>query len=93
MSRANKAQKSTYVDPSGVECAFVKRTARTPEMALAIVNPVHVSSSSSSSLFIIFNPDTQFPGNEKITLCNTIKYKNQAGMNLTPPPPSQTVMQ
>ena len=25
----------------------------------------------------------------KITLCNTEKYKNQAGMNLTPPPPSQ----
>jgi len=23
------------------------------------------------------------------TLCNTKKYKNQAGMNLTPPPPSQ----
>ena len=22
-------------------------------------------------------------------LCNTKKYKNQAGMNLTPPPPSQ----
>ena len=28
---------------------------------------------------------------KKITLCNTKKYKNQAGMNLTPPPPpSQT---
>jgi len=26
---------------------------------------------------------TQFPGNEKITLCNTKKYKNQAAMNLT----------
>jgi len=24
-----------------------------------------------------------------IMLCNTEKYKNQAGMNLTPPPPSQ----
>jgi len=24
-----------------------------------------------------------FPGNEKITLCNTKKYKNQAGMNLS----------
>jgi len=40
-------------------------------------------------LIIIFDPGTQFPGNEKITLCNTEKYKNQAGMNLTPPPPSQ----
>ena len=39
--------------------------------------------------FYFFNPGTQFPGNEKITLCNTKKYKNQAGMNLTPPPPSQ----
>ena len=28
-------------------------------------------------------------GMKKITLCNTKKYKNQAGMNLTPPPPSQ----
>ena len=42
-------------------------------------------------IIIIFDPGTQFPGNEKITLCNTEKYKNQnqAGMNLTPPPPSQ----
>jgi len=38
-------------------------------------------------LSFIFYPGTQFPGNEKITLCNTKKYKNQAGMNLTPPPP------
>ena len=27
-------------------------------------------------------------GMKKITLRNTEKYKNQAGMNLTPPPPS-----
>jgi len=26
---------------------------------------------------------------KKNTLCNTKKYKNQAGMNLTPPSPSQ----
>ena len=37
----------------------------------------------------IFDPGNQFPRNEKITLCNTKKYKNQAGMNLTSPPPSQ----
>jgi len=37
--------------------------------------------------YLFFDPGTQFPGNEKITLCNTKKYKNQAGMNLTPPPP------
>jgi len=36
-------------------------------------------------IIIIFNPGTQFPGNEKTKLCNTKKYKNQAGMNLTPP--------
>ena len=45
-----------------------------------------------TNLFIIIiflTAGTQFPGNEKITLCNTKKYKNQAGMNLTPPPPSQ----
>jgi len=39
--------------------------------------------------YYIFYPCTQFPANEKITLCNTKKYKNQAGMNLTPPPPLQ----
>jgi len=39
-------------------------------------------------LLSFFDPGTLFPGNEKITLCNK-KYKNQAGMNLTPPPPSQ----
>jgi len=39
--------------------------------------------------YYYFDPGTQFPGNEKITLCNTKKYKNQAGMNLTSPPPSQ----
>ena len=36
-----------------------------------------------------FYPCTYFIGNEKNTLCNTEKYKNQVGMNLTPPPPSQ----
>ena len=40
-------------------------------------------------LLLFFDPGTQFPRNEKNTLCNTKKYKNQAGMNLTPPPPSQ----
>ena len=39
--------------------------------------------------FGFFDPGTQFQRIEKITLCNTKKYKNQAGMNLTPPPPSQ----
>ena len=34
-------------------------------------------------IIIIFNSGTQFPGNEKITLCNTEKYESQAGMNLT----------
>jgi len=40
---------------------------------------------------LFFDPGTQFPGNEKnyARLCNTEKYKNQAGMNVTPPPPSQ----
>jgi len=28
-------------------------------------------------------------GMKKIMLCNTKKYENQAGINLTPPPPSQ----
>ena len=37
--------------------------------------------------YYYFDRDTKFPANEKITLCNTKKYKNQAGMNLTPPPP------
>jgi len=41
-------------------------------------------------LLLLFDPGTQFPGNEKkITLCNTKKYKNQAGINITPPSPSQ----
>ena len=35
--------------------------------------------------FFKFDPRTQFPGNEKIMLSDTKKYKNQAGMNLTPP--------
>jgi len=38
--------------------------------------------------FYFFDPGTQFPRNEKITLCNTKKYKNRAEMSLTPPPPS-----
>jgi len=40
-------------------------------------------------IIIIFYLGTQFPGHEKITLCNTNKYKNQAGMNLVPPTHSQ----
>jgi len=41
------------------------------------------------SLLLFFVPGTQFPGNEKITLCNTKSAKNHAGMNLTPPRPSE----
>jgi len=33
-------------------------------------------------LLLFFDPGTQFPGSEKITLCNTKKYKSQAAMNL-----------
>jgi len=36
---------------------------------------------------IILTPVLNFQGMKKITLCNTKKYKNQAGMNLAPPPP------
>jgi len=39
--------------------------------------------------YYFLRPRYSIPGNEKITLCSTKKYKNQAGMNLTPPPPSQ----
>jgi len=35
-------------------------------------------------VLLFFDPGTQFPGNEKIMLCNTNKYENQAGINLTP---------
>jgi len=34
--------------------------------------------------YLFFDPGTQFLGNEKNY---TMRYKNQAGMNLTPPPP------
>ena len=40
-------------------------------------------------LLLFFDRGTQFPEKEKITLCNTKKYKNQAAINLTPPFPSQ----
>ena len=36
-----------------------------------------------------FYPGTQLPGNKKNYAMQYKKYKNQAGMNLTPPPPSQ----
>jgi len=39
--------------------------------------------------YYFFDPGTQFPGNEKLRYAIQKKYKNQAGMNLTPPPPSQ----
>jgi len=39
--------------------------------------------------YYFFDPDAQFPVNEKIAPCNTKKYKNQVAINLTPPPPSQ----
>ena len=32
--------------------------------------------------YFLFDPSTQFPGNEKLMLCNTKKCKNQAAMNL-----------
>ena len=37
-------------------------------------------------IIIILTPVLNSQGMKKITLCNTKKYKNQAGMNLTPPP-------
>jgi len=43
-------------------------------------------------LLLFFDLGTQFPRKEKITLCNIKKYKNQAGMNLTPPPPSSLLL-
>ena len=39
-------------------------------------------------IIIFFTPVLNSQGVKKMTLCNTEKYKNQAGMNLTPPPPS-----
>jgi len=38
-------------------------------------------------IIIIFDPGIQFPGNEKNYAMQYKKYKNQVGMNLTPPPP------
>jgi len=40
-------------------------------------------------LFFFLDPGTQFPWNEKNYAMQYKKYKNQAGMNLTHPPPSQ----
>jgi len=37
---------------------------------------------------LLFLPPYSIPREWKNTLCNTKKYKNQAGMNLTPSPPS-----
>ena len=39
--------------------------------------------------YYYFDLGTQFPGNEKNYAMQYKKYKNEAGMNLTPPPPSQ----
>ena len=41
-------------------------------------------------LFLYFlTPVLNSRGMKKLRICNIKKYKNQAGMNLTPPPPSQ----
>jgi len=39
--------------------------------------------------FIFLTPVLNSQGMKKITPCSTKKYKNQAGIKLTPPPPSQ----
>jgi len=39
-------------------------------------------------LLLFFTPVHNSQEVKKMTLCNTEKYKNQAGMNLTHPPPS-----
>ena len=44
---------------------------------------------SFCEIIIIFWPRYSIPREWKNTLWNTKKYKNQVGMNLTPPPPSQ----
>jgi len=43
--------------------------------------------------YYFFDPDTQFRWKEKIMLRSTKKYKNQAGMNITPPLLHKTVTQ
>jgi len=71
-----------------------KYTSKRP-FVLAVLQPLYETVTVSSRpsyhyyYYYFFDPGTQFPGTEKIALCNTKKYKNQAGMNLTPPPPSQ----
>ena len=40
-------------------------------------------------LLLFLGPRYSIPREWKNTLCSTKKYKNQAGMNFTPPPPSQ----
>jgi len=39
--------------------------------------------------YYYFDPGIQFPWNKKNYAMRYKKYKNPAGMNLTPPPPSQ----
>ena len=42
-----------------------------------------------TTIIIFLTPVLNSQGMKKIALCDTKKYKNEAGMNLTPPPPSQ----
>jgi len=77
-----------------VSCYYLKKTwmysARVKRYQIAVLDWYCCCINFiTTTIIIFFDPGTHFPRNEKITLCNTKKYKNQAGMNLTPPPPSQ----
>ena len=54
-------------------------------------NPTTSLTTQSFHLLLFYYPGTQFPGNEIINYSMQYKkYKNQAGMNLTPPPPQNS---
>ena len=62
-------------------------------LAVALSNDDNTKISSYVGLLLLlllfFDPGTRFPANENNYDMQYKKYKNQAGMNLTPPPPSQ----
>ena len=66
---------NAIIRPSSLNASFISRT-----------RTLH---DHTKPILLLFYPSTQFLGNEKNYAMQYKKYKNQAGMNLTPPPPSQ----
>ena len=83
---------TTCSNVTPVDCASEQLPTSVMAMTTAetgLMNRKTAVSRTSHYYYYFLTPVLNSQGMKKITLCNTKTYKNQAGINLTTPPPSQ----